>query len=32
VDVAVEADATAFLERFVERVGGLAADRANVAI
>ncbi|HVL52821.1 MAG TPA: nucleoside hydrolase [Vitreimonas sp.] len=31
VDVAVEADADAFLERFIERVGGLAANRANVA-
>ena len=28
VDVAVEADAEAFLERFVERVGRLAAERA----
>jgi purine nucleosidase len=28
VDVAVEADADAFLERFVERVGRLAAERA----
>jgi purine nucleosidase len=32
VDVAVEADAAAFLERFVERVARLASDRANVAI
>jgi purine nucleosidase len=32
LDVAVEADAATFLERFVERVGGLAADRSNVAI
>lgn len=31
LDVAVEADAQAFLERFVDRVGGLAAARANVA-
>ena len=31
VDVAVEGDAAAFLDRFVERVGGLAASRANVA-
>jgi purine nucleosidase len=31
LDVAVEGDAAAFLERFVERVGGLAATRANVA-
>ncbi|HKG57638.1 MAG TPA: nucleoside hydrolase [Candidatus Limnocylindrales bacterium] len=31
LDVAVEADAVTFLERFVDRVGGLAADRANVA-
>jgi purine nucleosidase len=32
IDVAVEGDAVAFLDRFVERVGGLAATRANVAI
>lgn len=32
VDVAVEADAARFMERFVDRVGGLAAQRANVAI
>jgi purine nucleosidase len=32
LDVAVEADAATFLDRFVERVGGLAAVRANVAI
>jgi purine nucleosidase len=31
VDVAVEGDAEAFLRRLVERVGGLAADRAGVA-
>lgn len=31
LDVAVEADAPAFLDRFIERVGKLAADRANVA-
>lgn len=31
LDVAVETDAAAFLDRFVERVGGLAAARANVA-
>ncbi len=31
VDVAVEADAATFIERFIERVGGLAADRSNVA-
>jgi len=31
LDVAVEADAAAFLDRFVERVGGLAAERSNVA-
>ena len=31
VDIAVEGDAAAFLDRFVERVGGLAASRANVA-
>jgi purine nucleosidase len=30
-DVAVEADAGEFLERVIERVGRLAADRANVA-
>jgi purine nucleosidase len=29
VEVAVEADAAAFLDRFVERVGGLAAARAT---
>ena len=29
VEVAVEADAATFLERFVERVGGLAASRAT---
>jgi purine nucleosidase len=28
LDVAVEADATEFLDRFVERVGGLAAERS----
>jgi purine nucleosidase len=32
VDVAVEADAERFLERFVDRVGRLAANRADVAI
>jgi purine nucleosidase len=32
VDVAVEGDGERFIERFVARVGGLAADRANVAI
>jgi purine nucleosidase len=32
IDVAVEADAQEFLNRFVDRVGGLAATRANVAI
>jgi purine nucleosidase len=32
VDVAVQADAERFMERFIERVGGLAARRANVAI
>ena len=32
LDVALEADATAFLERFIERVGGLAERRANVAL
>jgi len=31
LDVAVDADTTAFLDRLIERVGGLAADRANVA-
>ena len=31
VDIAVEGDAATFLERFVERVGGLAASRADVA-
>ena len=31
LDVAVEGDATTFLDRFVDRVGGLAADRAAVA-
>jgi purine nucleosidase len=32
VDIAVAGDAEVFLERFVERVGRLAAGRANVAI
>jgi purine nucleosidase len=32
VDVAVEADAATFLDRFIERVGGLAADRSDVAL
>jgi len=31
VDVAVEADAEEFVRRWIERVGGLAAARANVA-
>ena len=31
VDVAVEGDAATFLERFIDRVGGLAARRAGVA-
>jgi len=31
LDIAVEANANEFLTRFVERVGGLAADRVNVA-
>ncbi|MEO5704964.1 MAG: nucleoside hydrolase [Candidatus Limnocylindrales bacterium] len=31
LDVAVEGDATTFLDRFVDRVGGLAAARAVVA-
>ncbi len=32
VDVAVEADAEAFLRRFIERVGGLAERRSDVAL
>ncbi len=32
LDVALETDATVFLERFIERVGGLAERRANVAL
>jgi purine nucleosidase len=32
LDVAIEANAQEFLNRFVERVGGLAATRSNVAI
>jgi purine nucleosidase len=32
LDVVVEADINAFFERFVDRVGGLAAARHNVAI
>ena len=31
LDVAVEADAAEFFERLIERVGGLAANRSNVA-
>jgi purine nucleosidase len=31
LDVAVDGDAAAFLERFIDRVGGLAARRAGVA-
>src|SRR3954447_13107685 len=31
VDVAVDADADEFLRRFVERVGGLAADHSNMS-
>jgi purine nucleosidase len=31
LDVATSADVTTFLDRLVERVGGLAADRVNVA-
>jgi purine nucleosidase len=31
VDIAIEGDAQTFLDRFVERVGGLAASRGNVA-
>jgi inosine-uridine nucleoside N-ribohydrolase len=31
VEVAVEADAAAFLDRFIDRVGKLAASRATVA-
>ena len=30
-DVAIDGDATKFLDRFVERVGGLAAARVGVA-
>jgi purine nucleosidase len=32
VDVAVEADVARFMDLLIERVGGLAADRADVAI
>jgi purine nucleosidase len=32
VDIAVEADAEAFLRRFIERVGGLAERRSDVAL
>jgi purine nucleosidase len=32
LDVAVEAEAEAFLRRFIERVGGLAERRSNVAL
>jgi hypothetical protein len=31
LDVAVEGDAEAFIDRFIERVGGLAASRSSVA-
>ena len=31
LDVAIEGDADPFLDRFIERVGGLAASRAGVA-
>ena len=31
LDVATSADVPAFLDRLIERVGGLAADRVNVA-
>jgi purine nucleosidase len=31
-DVGVDVDAAAFLERLVERLGGLAASRADVAL
>ena len=31
VDVVTDADIPAFLDRLVERVGGLAADRVGVA-
>jgi inosine-uridine nucleoside N-ribohydrolase len=31
LDVAVEADIATFMDRLVERVGGLAADRSGVA-
>jgi purine nucleosidase len=31
LDVAVSADVTAFMDRFIERVGGLAADHPDVS-
>jgi inosine-uridine nucleoside N-ribohydrolase len=31
LDVAVTADVPAFLDRLIERVGGLAADHPNVS-
>jgi inosine-uridine nucleoside N-ribohydrolase len=31
LDVATSADVATFLDRLIERVGGLAADRVNVA-
>jgi purine nucleosidase len=31
LEVAIDADVPAFLDRLIERIGGLAADRANVA-
>jgi hypothetical protein len=31
LDVAVSADVAGFLDRFIERVGGLAADHPDVA-
>jgi len=31
LDIVVEADIDAFFERYIERVGGLAANRANVS-
>jgi purine nucleosidase len=31
LDVAIEADATAFIDRLIERLGGLAADRSGVS-
>ena len=31
IEVAVDVDADAFIERFIERIGGFAANRAPVA-